>query len=180
MFKPISEQIEHPTMMALMKMPLRLILLILLPQISWGQDWPQWRGPNRDGHVQEFSTPTKWPDSLKLVWKVEAGAGLSSPVVADGRIYLLTRDDGKVGIVNIGNPESGDLIVFDLDSGKEKWRWQGPPPSSSSPIIASLHGTSQVIVLTRENLAGSFSQWRRAPAKRYGQAKAAKLRALPF
>jgi len=32
----------------------------------FAQEWPQWRGPHRDGHVEQFSVPAKWPDSLKL------------------------------------------------------------------------------------------------------------------
>lgn len=276
------------------------ILCILLVQTSSTQTWPQWRGPHRDGHVREFSAPATWPDSLKLAWKIEAGAGLSSPVVADGKVYLITREgddeivssyrltdgsriwqqrytspfipnaqavitrffpvsqgkgpfatplihgdwlftlgvdrvlscfdkntgelqwrqhylkqeipakivyecqpcgcsedgkefeqsgkcsacgmvlspkgletsaslggqgnyygaaaspliEGNLGIVNIGNLKGGDLIAFDLKSGEEKWRWHGPAPSSSSPVMATLHGVRQVVVLTRDNLAG--------------------------
>jgi outer membrane protein assembly factor BamB len=70
------------------------------------QNWPQWRGPNRDGHVEDFAAPAKWPDSLKLVWKIEVGAGLSSPVVADGRIYLLTREN---------------LAGIAVESGRQLW-----------------------------------------------------------
>jgi len=62
--------------------------------------------------------------------------------------------DGKIGIVNIGNLTGGSVIAFDLQNGQEKWCWQGPPPSSSSPIIATLHGERQIVVLTRENLVG--------------------------
>ncbi len=74
-----------------------LFLLLMAELHLCAQDWPQWRGPQRDGHVQEFSAPAKWPDSLKLVWKVATGAGLSSPVVAEGKIYLMTRaGDDKI------------------------------------------------------------------------------------
>jgi outer membrane protein assembly factor BamB len=62
--------------------------------------------------------------------------------------------EGNLGVVNIGNLKGGDLIAFDLASGKEKWRWHGPAPSSSSPVVAGLHGVRQVVVLTRNNLAG--------------------------
>lgn len=130
--------------MRLFKMnTMSLAMIALLAQPLSAQDWPQWRGPHRDGHVEEFASPAKWLDSLNLVWKVEAGAGLSSPVVADGKIYLLTRD---------GDDEIASC--YRLNDGSRIWQQRCTTPSSSSPIIASLHGAPQVIVLMRENLAG--------------------------
>jgi len=277
---------------------LALLIVVLFNHHARAQDWTQWRGPNRDGHVNAFTEPSAWPDSLKSIWRINAGVGLSSPVVANGKIYLLTRDgedevvscyliadgrriwqqrypasfianpqairpdlfpaskgkgpfatpvvhggrlytlgvdrvlscfdaesgklkwrhqyikqfvpeklvyecppcgckldgqefdnpgkcsdcgmdfgvkgletsakdvgnyygaaaspiiDGKIGIVNVGGQDAGEVIAFDASNGKERWRWSGPSPSSSSPIIAELHGVRQVIVLTRESVAG--------------------------
>ncbi len=276
-----------------------MVSLFLISTSLQAQNWPQWRGPARDGHVTNFILPTTLPDSLHRIWRVPVGAGLSSPVVADGKIFLLTREsedeavscyeltsgkllwqqrysapfipnvqamstrlfpaskgrgpfatpfvhqgflytlgvdrmlscfdaktgvlqwqrhllkqqapeklvyecpkcgcseDGKefsqagecpacrmpfstkgletsatlgggnyygassspliagnLGIVNIGNLEGGEVIAFDLKTGKDKWKWLGSPPSSSSPILASLFGVPQVLVLTREHLVG--------------------------
>ena len=39
------------------------------------QDWPQWRGPNRDGVIHGIKVPTKWPKDLQLDWKVAVGEG---------------------------------------------------------------------------------------------------------
>lgn len=58
-------------------------------------DWPQWRGPNRDGVVAGYSSPKSWPEQLKLKWKVTVGEGHSSPVVSGNRIYLITRQDSQ-------------------------------------------------------------------------------------
>ncbi len=55
------------------------------------QDWPQWRGPNRDGNVSGAVIPTSWPKALKEQWKVTVGIGHSSPVVSKGRIYVFAR-----------------------------------------------------------------------------------------
>ena len=38
-------------------------------------DWPQWRGPNRNGAVAAFIPPTRWPDQLTARWKVDVGLG---------------------------------------------------------------------------------------------------------
>ena len=273
--------------------------LVLFNQGLWSKDWPQWRGPNRDGIVRNFDIPATWPDSLRLVWRVPVGAGLSSPVVANGKIYLLTRDaetevasaynladggrlwqktyaaqfipnaqaviprffpesrgkgpfatplvqgerlytlgvdrtlcsfdanngdlkwqhhylqqavpakltyecppcgcntDGKefdqpgqcpdcrmtygakgvettatrggpnyygaassplivddVVIVQVGNAQKGSLIALDRLSGKQRWVWEGPAISSSSPVLANLNGVAQLVSLTRTGVTG--------------------------
>lgn len=58
-------------------------------------DWPQWRGPNRDGISKETGLLRAWPkDGPKLVWQVTGvGTGYSTPAIAAGRIYL-TGNDG--------------------------------------------------------------------------------------
>ena len=66
------------------------------------QDWPQWRGPNRDNKVVGFSTPQMWPKALTQKWKVTVGLGDASPDLVEGRI-----DDDDVGIrVNRGVPRA--------------------------------------------------------------------------
>jgi outer membrane protein assembly factor BamB len=54
----------------------------------WAQDWPQWRGPNRDG-AAPFREPKAWPEKLTVKWKVSAGEGYASPIFASGRILQL-------------------------------------------------------------------------------------------
>ena len=77
--------------------------------VVWAQDWPQWRGPNRDGISSTFSEPKAWPEKLKLKWKVNVGEGHSSPVVADGRIYVHTRQ-GDREVVSCLRTETGQVI----------------------------------------------------------------------
>src|SRR5262245_44644095 len=103
-----------------------VLLFPLLAHVTWAQNWPQWRGLHRDGHVQEFSVPAAWPDSLKLIWKIEAGAGLSSPVVAGGKVYLITR-------------EGDDEIVssYRLADGSKIWQQR-----YTSPFIPNAQAVS--------------------------------------
>src|SRR6185436_15182588 len=42
-------------------------------------DWPQWRGPSRDGSVGA-ALPTRWPEALKKRWEIPVGTGHASPV----------------------------------------------------------------------------------------------------
>src|ERR1035437_8039461 len=64
----------------------------------WAADWPQWRGPQRNGHSSETHLLGEWPpDGPKLLWQVkDIGLGFSTPSVAGGRIYLL----GNEGLTN--------------------------------------------------------------------------------
>jgi outer membrane protein assembly factor BamB len=77
--------------------------------LAWAEDWPQWRGPHRDGVAVGFQEPKAWPEKLTLKWKVEVGEGHSSPVVADGRIYVHTRQ-GDREVLTALRPDSGQTI----------------------------------------------------------------------
>lgn len=111
------------------KTALRSFLAVLLvTQVSFGQDWPQWRGPNRDGIVLSFAAPKVWPEKLKTIWKVQVGIGHSSPVVVGKRVYLHSR---------LGENEVASC--FDLDTGKQLWRDSYPAPYVMNPA-ATAHG----------------------------------------
>jgi outer membrane protein assembly factor BamB len=57
-------------------------------------DWPQWRGPQRNGVSQETGLLKEWPaDGPKLLWKVaDIGSGYSTPAVVEDRLYLLANE----------------------------------------------------------------------------------------
>jgi outer membrane protein assembly factor BamB len=77
-----------------------------------GANWPQWRGPNRDGISKESGLLKQWPaEGPPLVWKaVGAGRGYSSFSVASGKLYTLgLRGDREF------------VIAFDIANGKEAW-----------------------------------------------------------
>lgn len=114
-------------------------------------DWPQWRGPARNGICAETGLLPEWPKGgPKLLWdnkKVNAeqsvGAGLSSLAIADGKIFtigdLLKPVDvefkDKEGKVGKKKANKGDVYAFCLDAetGKEIWRTQIGPQSSGGP-----------------------------------------------
>ena len=93
--------------------------------VAAGQDWPQWRGPNRDGAVASFKLPTSWPDSLTQQWKLDVGLGYATPVLVRDRIYISTRqDDDEV------------LTALDAHSGDLIWRTNYPAPFTMNPATA--------------------------------------------
>lgn len=82
-----------------------LMVLALAAVAVRAQEWTQWRGPARDGSVSGKNVPATWPESLKRSWRVEIGEGYSSPVVADGRVFVHGRRDPEeiVSAINLAD-----------------------------------------------------------------------------
>lgn len=76
-------------------------------------DWPQWRGPNRDGISPETGLLKEWPEQgPKLLWQVkDLGDGYGAPSVVDGKLYV---------VVNEGL-EKESVKSLDGTDGKELW-----------------------------------------------------------
>jgi outer membrane protein assembly factor BamB len=79
-------------------------------------DWPQWRGPRRDGSVLA-ALPAQWPDALKKRWEIPVGIGHASPVISGNRVVVLARE---------GDQET--VRALDVASGTELWRATYPAP----------------------------------------------------
>lgn len=74
---------------------LALAPMLLLAITGWSADWPQWRGPHRDGHATGEAAPKKLPTELKPVWKISVGGGFSAPVISGALVVYLDEHDGK-------------------------------------------------------------------------------------
>src|SRR3954465_6191234 len=77
-----------------------------------GDDWPQWRGPTRDGISKETGLMKEWPkDGPKLLWQVkELGSGYATPSVVGERIYLLANKGLEQESVLALNAKDGSPI----------------------------------------------------------------------
>ena len=74
--------------------------------------WPQFRGPDGQGHSSEARLPLEWSETKNVAWKAPlAGLGWSSPVVSGGRVWLTTSVEQR-GI-------SLRVLAFDAATGKE-------------------------------------------------------------
>ncbi len=95
--------------------PAAVLSLFVLSAAGLSADWPEWRGPTRDGVSAETNLPSRWsPAGENLAWRVPIG-GRSAPVAFRDRLYLLA-------------PTSGDpattqerLVALDAQSGKLLW-----------------------------------------------------------
>jgi outer membrane protein assembly factor BamB len=96
--------------------------------VATGQDWPQWRGPRRDGVVTSFTAPASWPERLTEQWKADVGLGYATPLLVGDRIYMYTRQN-----------EDEVMTALDARTGKVIWRTSYPAPFVMNPATAR-HG----------------------------------------
>jgi len=92
-----------------------ILFSLALALASRAEDWPQWRGPRRDGVWRETGILQSFPpDGLKVLWRVPVGVGFSSPVVAQGKVYVtgshVTRTNARENV-----------RCFDAATGKTNW-----------------------------------------------------------
>jgi WD40 repeat protein len=95
-----------------------LALLAAMPVRA--EDWPQWRGPNRDGVWRETGILTAIPPGgLKIRWRARVGNGYSGPVVARGRVYVTDYQP---------RTEVERVLCFEEATGKSLWVHSYPCP----------------------------------------------------
>ena len=99
-----------------MKHALRLTPLLCLATIaSAAPDWPQFRGPDGDGHSPAKKLPLTWDTTKNVAWKAEvAGKGWSSPALHRGRLYLTAAEEAGANL-------SLRVLCHDADNGQQLW-----------------------------------------------------------
>jgi outer membrane protein assembly factor BamB len=93
-------------------------------------DWPQWRGPTRDGQAGGAAWPAKLDTNhLRHLWRVEMGPSYSGPIIAGELVFTTESRDKKFEVVTACN----------RNTGKEVWRvqWEG---ALSVPFFAKSNG----------------------------------------
>lgn len=92
-------------------------IVCLLATFAQADDWPQWRGPNRDGVWNEKGILEVFPPGgLKVRWRAPIGGGISSPIVAHGRVYVTDSLEEK--------PKAWERIqCFDEKLGTHLWTY---------------------------------------------------------
>lgn len=131
------------------------------------QDWPQWRGPRRDGAVDAFVPPASWPDTLTRGWRVEVGTGYASPLVIGDRLFVFSRQGGEEV-----------MTALDAATGTTLWRAayavpfepmraaarHGPGPKST-PVFADgrLFSLGMTSIVTAYDAATGKVLWQTPP-----------------
>ena len=103
------------------------LLLTLAASLGAGEpQWPQWRGPSRNGTIAAAATPA-WPAAWKRAWRTDLGEGYSSPVVSNGRVFVHSRTD----------PEE-IVTAIDLATGKLLWQQKYTSPFDKNQYAKSM------------------------------------------
>ncbi len=115
-------RVASPVMVNPVMIPPKYLVAVLacLPNLTAqeGQEWPQWRGPSRDGVWRETGLVRELPDTLEAKWRVPIGAGYSGPTVAAGRVYVMDR---------LEEPEEIERVhCFSWDEGELLWTHEYP------------------------------------------------------
>jgi outer membrane protein assembly factor BamB len=107
------------------------------------QDWPQWRGPNRDAKVTGFKAPKTWPKELTRKWKVTVGDGVATPALVGDKLFVFSR-------------EKGSEVVRCLDAAKGEELWKesyeaqgatGPASGFAGPRCSPAVADGKVVTL---------------------------------
>jgi outer membrane protein assembly factor BamB len=150
-----------------------IIAMLIFSANLYSQDWPQFRGTDRDSKVTGFKAPAVWPDTLTPVWKVKVGTGDATPVLAGKKIYLHTR-------------QGDEEVILCLDASTGKYLWAdkyavtaatGPAASHPGPrstpaisegkiitygisgVLSCLDATTGKVIWRRENPTNAIPQF---------------------
>jgi outer membrane protein assembly factor BamB len=151
---------------------LPVVVLGLAATALAAADWPQWRGPARDGR-SGVAARAAFPEALTPAWKVAVGEGHASPVVVGDRVYVFARE-GEEEVVQ----------ALELATGKRVWRHAAQAPYTmnsaatshgkgpkATPVVAGgrvfAFGISGI--LTALDAASGRVLWRKEFAKEYGE-----------
>jgi len=97
------------------------------------QDWPQWRGPTRDGVWREAGLVEELPEQIEVRWRAKIGGGYSGPTVAAGRVYVTDRleEPEQVERVHCFAWETGEVLwTHEYECAYQKVGYQAGPRCS--------------------------------------------------
>src|SRR5688572_6759734 len=109
------------------------LVTLLIASTGRSADWPQWRGPERTGHVPHGEPVPETLPSPKVAWRLKVGEGLASPVVTEGKVFYFDAVLSKE-----------TLHALDANSSKELWNatiddtfadTQGPAGPRCTPVV---------------------------------------------
>ena len=115
-------------MRVLLHSTILVCLLARLP-VAWADDWPQWRGPLRDGVWRETGITEQLPKKLVYRWRVPIGGGFAGPAVVGNRVYVTDRISAEDVLATENKPLLRELVsggerilCLDTETGRIVWQ----------------------------------------------------------
>jgi outer membrane protein assembly factor BamB len=138
-----------------MKLPALAVLLASLSSAFAAETaWPQFRGPTGQGHSAARDLPSEWNATTNVRWKIPVpGRGWSSPVIAEGRIYL------TAAVTAEGSTEvTLRALCFDAADGRTLWDTEvfRPDPASATKMHRKNSAASPSPIVTSDRLFVHF------------------------
>jgi outer membrane protein assembly factor BamB len=141
-----------------MKRLLFCVVFLLLARPAGAGDWPQFRGLGGTAVSDEKGLPTKWSATENVRWKAELPGGVSSPVIAGGRVYVTAASAFRQRRLHV--------LSFDAATGEKKWERQlaatgstqchpktsmaAPTPVTDGRHVYALFATGDLAAFNRE------------------------------
>lgn len=136
-----------------LRIPLTLGLC-LLAGAALAADWPQFRGPNRDGVSRETGLLKSWPaGGPKVLWKAPVGEGFSHVVVAGGRLFTLYGQGGSEHAVAMDAASGKQIWKTAIDSKYKSDMGNGPrsTPTVDAGMVYALSANGKLVALNAAN-----------------------------
>ncbi len=128
------------------------LAVVVLPRSGAAQDWPQWRGANRDAKASGFVAPATWPTQLTEKWKVEVGDGVATPAVVGDKVFVFARQEGHE-ILRCLNANTGEELwqdKYETDGAS------GPAASFSGPRSSPAVADGKVVTLGVQGILSCY------------------------
>lgn len=142
-----------------------LAVSLLATSVGAG-DWPQWRGPGRDGVVSSADLPEPWPERLTLLWERDVGGGYSGPVVVGDSVWVHTSRNGRELVTRLRLPTGEEVWQrsYEVDFRQDESARQHGEGPFSTPSVADgrLFTLSITAVLSAWDAETGRLLWRRA------------------
>ena len=122
------------------------------------QDWPQWRGVNRDAKVTGFDAPKTWPAQLRQQWKIEVGNADATPALVGDKLYVFSREETDE-VTQCLDAATGKQIWMDRYTSKPA---TGPAGQHPGPRSSPTVGEGKVVTL---GCAAPCPAWMPPPAR---------------
>jgi outer membrane protein assembly factor BamB len=132
-----------------------LASLLLIVSVAEAQNWPQFRGPNTQGHSTETGLPLTWSATENIAWKTALpGEGWSSPIVWGNHIFVTTATEGGVSCRVIAIDRKTGAILWNKEVFKQTLRrkegrnsYATPTPATDGKLVYACFGDGSFAAL---------------------------------
>ena len=113
------------------------VIVTIMTGSSLAADWPQWRGPNRDGKSADTGLLKEWPnDGPPLAWKIDKiGGGYCAPSIANGRIFGMSNRGEDEVVWALSEADGKELWVIRLGPAFDQQPSQGKEGPACTPTV---------------------------------------------